>query len=209
MMIRSLSSLGLTLALGTGLSGCVSILPDPEPAPSVYRLETTIEPVAAAEGAELVRVDRPAASQVFSSDDIVVSMDGKKLSAVALANWSEATPIIIQSSLIQALEGSSQFIGLAPSSGARTRTRLNLTIKNFEANFDDGAKMAPQAVVQYRVTYTRAEDRELIGTHTVRQTRRADSINVSSIVDAMEKANQAAMADIVNWLETQRASNAS
>jgi ABC-type uncharacterized transport system auxiliary subunit len=203
MKTRFLFILGLT----AGLSGCLSVLPSPKPAPAVYRLNTAIAPVVAVQGAEIIRVDRPSASQIFSSNDIVVSMDGRKLSAVAMSSWAEATPIIIQGTLVEALEGSSEFVGLLPSSGARTGTRVHLAVKNFEANFDRGAESAPLAVVQYRVTYARADDRKLIGTHLVRETRRADSVNVSSIVSAIEGANQAAVIDIVKWLETQRATD--
>ena len=44
MIIRQLSILGLTL----GLSGCVSLLPDPKPSSSVYRLSYNAAPVEAA-----------------------------------------------------------------------------------------------------------------------------------------------------------------
>lgn len=194
----------LITALCTALTGCVSILPDPAPAPSVYRLETSAQPAAKLANAEIVRVDRPSATQIFNSSDIVVTQGGQKLSAIALAKWSEVTPVVIQSAMIDALESSPQFIGLIPTSGARTNTRLHLSVKNFEANFDNGPESAPMAVVQYRVTYANASDRELLGTYMVRETVRADSINVSSIVAAIETANDAAMLKVVKWMEAQR-----
>ena len=200
MMSRTL----MTLALCTSLSACISVLPDPAPAPSVYRLASSAQAADKASNAEIIRVDRPTATQIFNSSDIVVTQGGQKLSAIAQAKWSEATPVVIQEAMIDALESSPQFIGLVPTSGAQTKTRLHLSVKNFEANFDQGPESAPLAIVQYRVTYARAEDRKLLGTHNVRQTVRATSINVSSIVDAIEKANDAAMTDIVTWLETQK-----
>jgi len=199
----------MILALSASLSACVSILPDPAPAPSVYRLASNSNAVAAAANAEIVRIDRPSSTQIFNSSDIIVTENGQKLSVVAQAKWSEATPIIIQNAIIESLEGSSQFVGLIPTSGARTQTRLHLVIKNFEANFDNGLESAPLAIVDYRVTYARADDRKLLGTHSVRRTVRAQSINVSSIVAAIEDANDAAMSDIVSWLERQKANRAS
>ena len=77
-------------------------------------------------------------------------------------------------------------------------------MKNFEADFDNGSDNAPLAIVEYRVTYAHGGDRKLLGTYTVRKTRRASSINVSSIVSAIEQANDAAMSDIVTWLETKK-----
>ena len=202
MMSRTL----LTLALCTSLSACISVLPDPAPAPSVYRLANSGQTADKAPRAEVIRVDRPTATQIFNSSDIVVTQGGQKLSAIAQAKWSEATPVVIQDAMIDALGSSPQFIGLIPTSGARTKTRLHLSVKNFEANFDQGPESAPLAVVQYRVTYARADDRKLLGTHNVKKTVRADSINVSSIVSAIERANDAAMTDIVAWLETKKRS---
>jgi len=190
--------------LAASLSACVSIFPDPDPAPTVYRLSSNFASVDQTIGAELVRVDRPTASKIFSSNEIVVANEGQKLSVVAEASWAEAMPSLIQSSLVDALGGSSKFVGLTSTSGASTQTRVNLAVQNFEANFDNGPNSAPLAVVSYRVTYTNGQDRKLLGTYTVQRTQRADSINVSSIVRAIETANQSAMVDIVQWMETKR-----
>jgi len=200
MIARKLILLGLAVSL----SGCLSILPNPDPAPTLYRLGSNFTIAEQSQSAELVRVDRPAASQVFSTNDIVVAKSGQKLSVVAEANWAESMPTLIQSTMIDALTSSPKFIGLASTSGANTETRLNLSIQNFEANFDNGQRDAPLAVVSYRVTYTNVRDRKLLGTHVVSQSRRADSINVSSIVRAIEDANQAAMVDIVQWMESRK-----
>ncbi len=200
MIARKLILLGLAVSV----SGCLSILPNPDPAPTLYRLGSNFTIAEQSQSAELVRVDRPAASQVFSTNDIVVAKLGQKLSVVAEANWAESMPTLIQSTMIDALTSSPKFIGLASTSGANTETRLNLSIQNFEANFDNGQRDAPLAVVSYRVTYTNVRDRKLLGTHVVSQSRRADSINVSSIVRAIEDANQAAMVDIVQWMESRK-----
>jgi len=194
----------ILVGLAASLSACVSLLPSPESASTVYRLSSDFASVDQSASAELVRVDKPSASQVFSSNDIVVSKKGRKLSVIADANWSESMPSLIQSSLLDALGGSTKFIALTASSGASTETRVNLDVQNFEANFDEGSSSAPLAIVSYRVTYTHAKERKLLGTYTVRRTQRADSINVSSIVGAMESANQAAMLDIVQWMETKQ-----
>lgn len=199
----------LVLAASAGLSACVTLLPDPKPAPSIYRLAASAQPVSPAANAEIIRVDRPTATQLLSTTDIVVTDGGQKLSAIAQAKWAEVTPVLIQGVLVEALEGSSDFIGLNPTTGAKTSTRVHLVVKNFEANFDNGPESAPLAVVHYSVTYSRSGDRTLLGTLTVRETRRASSINVSSIVAAIEQANDTAMGDIVTWLEGQKRQNRS
>ena len=205
MMSRTL----MILTAAVSLSACVSLLPNPAPAPSVYRLDTRVEIASKAVTAEIIRVDRPTSPQIYNATDIIVTQDGQKLSTIAQAKWSEATPSVIQNAMIDALGSSSQFIGMSPMAGAQAKTRLHLEVKNFEASFDRGPTSAPLAVVHYRVTYARADDRSLIGTHLVRETMRASSINVSSIVSAIERANGAAMTDIVSWLEAQKGQSGS
>jgi cholesterol transport system auxiliary component len=113
---------------------------------------------------------------------------------------------MLQSSLVEALSGSPDLIGVLPSSGARTDTRIHLTIKNFEAQFDQGEKAAPIAIVRYTATLADASDRALLNTFVAHKSVRADAASVSEIVRALETANNQAMDDIVAWLETIAAS---
>ena len=195
-MIRTLCLASAALAL----TAC-SILPDPKPADIIYRLSLAGESVEARPDAEVVRVDRPSASTVFNTASIIVSPDGRRMSQAAQARWAELIPLLVQESLVDALSRSPAVIGVLPSSGARTDTRVHLTIKNFEAQFDRGEGQAPLAVVRYTATLADASDRSLIDTFVSRQEVRADAINVSQIVEAMEDANNAAMSEIVAWLE--------
>ncbi|WP_409431836.1 ABC-type transport auxiliary lipoprotein family protein [Litorimonas sp. RW-G-Af-16] len=204
-MMTSLRFLGAGV-LGLGLSGCISLLPEPAPAPSIYRLSTAEVASAAEPNAEIIRVDRPASSTYFESKDIVVSPDGSRLATASGAEWAEVTPIMVQDALISAMSASPKLIGVLPSSGARTQTRVHLTIKNFEAQFDQGEERAPLAIVRYDVTFSNASDRTLLGTFSTRQTQRADAVRVSAIVEAIEGANKAAMSDIIAWLEGEVAS---
>jgi cholesterol transport system auxiliary component len=208
MISRTRIATGLTV-MGLGLSGCFSVLPDPKPANIIYRLSSEVWPVAKLPTAEAIRVDRPLASQVFNTNDIVVASGGQKLSVISQANWAETAPVMIQSAMLDALAASPKFIGLTPTTGARTETRLHLSVVNFEASFDQGLQSAPLGVVSYRVTYARADNRNLLGTYLVKKTARAASINVSSVVSAIETANEAAMTDIVKWLENQSSSGRS
>jgi len=183
--------------------GCVSLLPEPAPADTVYRLAMDVNPVQSSPTAEVVRIDRPSVSDIFNGQDIVVTMDGLKMKTVAQARFAEPIPVMVQNALIDALSTHADFIGLLPTSGPRTETRLHLTIRHFEANFDRGEDNAPLAKVSFAVTYSQATDRKLIGTHFVEQSVRADSTNVTDIVDALQSANHGAMMDILIWMSVQ------
>jgi len=189
------------------MAGCVSILPDPAPANTIYRLLTPGQAVESAPDAVVVRIDRPGGQNIFETKDILVSPDGRRISMAAQAKWAELLPIMLQDSLLEHMTHTPRLIGVVPSSNSRSDTRLYLTIKNFEAQFDNGQNSAPLAVVKYSVTLVNASDRKLIDSYTTQQTLRAGEVRVSSIVTAMEGANSAAMRDIVAWVEKQNLPN--
>lgn len=193
-----------TLLIGTTLilSGCVSLLPDPAPADVIYRMSASNEGVPQSPTAKVVRIDRPRAASVFQGQDVVVSPDGRRLARAAQAKWAEAIPDMVQNSFVDVLAERSGLVGVIPSSGARTDTRVHLTIKSFEARFDQGEGGAPLAVVHYAVTLSNASNRNLLSTYDVRKTVRSSDVRVSTIVEAMDNANQQALNVIADWLET-------
>ena len=189
------------LSVAVCLSAC-SVLPDPKPADVIYRISMSGESVAPQLDAKVIRVDRPSGSMVFNSSDIVASPDGRRMRQVARARWDQPIPMMLQESLVDALSQSDSLVGVLPSSATRTDTRVHFVIKNFEAQFDRGEDAAPLAVVRYTATVADASNRALIDTFSVKETVRADAARVSDIVEALEQANDTAMGQVVDWLES-------
>ncbi|RKQ71115.1 ABC-type uncharacterized transport system auxiliary subunit [Litorimonas taeanensis] len=202
-MMKSIR-LGAFLLSAPFLAHC-NILPDPAPADTIYRLGSIPMAVTADSDAHVIRVDRPSAPMIFQTRDVVVSPDGQRLATAAQARWAEAMPILVQTAFIDVLASNTKLIGVMPISGARTDTRVQLSIKNFEAQFDQGENKAPLAVVAFSVTFANASNRNLLGTYDVRKEYRASAASVSAIVDAISKANVEALADVADWLEKQPA----
>lgn len=193
------SVLGL-MAL-TLLPACVSLLPDPAPADNVYRLFVARERVPQKATALVIRVDRPNASNVFETQDILVSPDGRRLAVAGAARWAEVIPVLVQESLVDVMGQRPNLVGVIPSSGARTDTRIHLTIKSFEARFDQGQDNPPMAVVHYSVALANASNRNFLGSFDVEKTVRASEARVTAIVDAMDEANKQAMNAIADWVQ--------
>lgn len=193
--------LSLVSTLFVCLSGCVSLLPDPVAAGTVYRLSTAKQNVPQAPNALVIRVDRPSVSSVFETTDIIVSPDGRRLASASGGEWAELIPVMIQNSFVDLMGQDANLVGVIPSSGARTDTRLHLTVKSFEAQFDQGEGAPPLAIVHYGVSLLNASDRNLLGSFDVKKTIRADQARVSSIVKAMDGANQQALEDVIGWLQ--------
>jgi ABC-type uncharacterized transport system auxiliary subunit len=107
---------------------------------------------------------------------------------------------MLQGALVDAFSREPSIVAVLPESGTRTDTRVHFSIKNFEAQYDRGEGSAPLVVVRYTATLANATDRRLIDTFTIRKEMRADAASVSEIVLATEKANNAAMKDMVAWV---------
>jgi len=204
--MRLMRNILLSVAAFT-VSGCVSLLPEPAPADVVYRLSAANEGVPQSATAKVIRIDRPKAANVFQGRDVVISPDGRRLSSASQAKWAESIPDMIQNSFVDVIAERAGLVGVIPSSGARTDTRVHLTIKSFEARFDQGEGAAPMAVVHYAATLSNASNRNLLGTYDVKKTVRSSDIRVSTIVEAMDNANQQALNAIVDWLETPEVKN--
>ncbi len=198
-----MKSLKISFIFGAivALTGCVSLLPDPVPAATVYRLSSAKQGIPQSPNAFIVRVDRPSVSNEFETRDIIVSPDGRRLAAAGGAKWAELIPVMIQNSFVDLLGQHEDLVGVIPSSGARTDTRIHLTVKGFEAQFDQGEKTAPLAVVHYAITLSNASNRNLLNSYDVRKTVRAREARVSEIVRAMDEANQQALDAIANWMK--------
>ena len=201
MMIKHFSKASLSIALLASLTACVSLLPDPAPADSIYRLSVARERVPQKATARVIRVDRPSASIVFETQDIIVSPDGRTLAVAGGARWAEVIPVLVQESLVDVMGQRPNLVGVIPASGARTNIRIHLTIKSFEARFDQGRDRPPLAVVHYSVTLANSADRNFLGSFDIEKTIRAEESRVTSIVDAMDEANKQAMNAIADWVQ--------
>mgnify|MGYP000492369579 CR=1 FL=1 len=199
-MRRSVAGLLISAALVSG--GCLSsIIPDPAPADSIYRLITASNVAVPTPDATVFRIDRPTAPAALMSYNVIVSPDGQRLASASQARWAENIPSLIQTSFFDMLSTRESIVGVLPTSGARSDLRAHITVRNFEALFDNGEASAPLAVVHYTATVSNATSRVLIGTLDVRKTERANAPNVSSIVAATNSANTAALSDIADWME--------
>lgn len=194
-----------TLCLATLMSavfatGCLSsIIPEPAPADIIYRLTSPGDAVPSNPDAILLRVDRPTAPAALMGHSVVVSPDGQRLATAGQARWAEPVPSLIQNSIFDNFSTRADIVGVLPTSGARTSHRIHVTVRNFEAQFDNGPESAPLAIVKYTATVSDASTRDLIGTHEVRKSVRAAAATVSAIVDAQDQANKDAVTEIADW----------
>ncbi|NNE58369.1 MAG: hypothetical protein HKN36_09695 [Hellea sp.] len=189
------------------LSSCMSILPEPAPAKSVYRLTNTVEQVDPSPNALQLRVDTPSAARLLGSRQIIVSPDATRMAVAAGTEWADALPNLAQQAFIETLNGRSDIVGVIPIAGARTNYRIHMNIDHFEALFDQGETSAPMVIITYSVTLAHSGTRELLGSKKFQRTRRANSIAISSIIPAMNTANNEVLSDIADWISALQLNN--
>ncbi len=183
------------------LSACVSVLPKAKPAPTVYRLSIPHNvPEIPGKPMQVVNIELPKAPRALSGTDIVLSPDGRRLTAAAGASWAESVPNQLRHTLIDKLAGDGRITGIIPSGGTKAPFRLHIDIRRFEAVFDNGEMVAPNAIVTLNLTLTDTNSRRLVGTHFVSTHARARAASVSAIVEAQDMATEKAMHEITAWL---------
>ncbi len=191
----------LSLIAVMSLSACVSVLPKAKPAPTVYRLSIPHGvPETPGKLLNVVNIELPQAPRALSGTDIVLSPDGRRLTAAAGASWAEPIPRQLRHTLIDKLAGDGKLTGIIPSGGTRAPYRLHIDIRRFEAVFDNGATSAPFAIVTLNLTLTDTNSRRLVGAHSVSTNVRARAASVSAIVDAQDTATEKAMHEVSAWL---------
>ena len=198
--------LGLPLVAAALLSACASIIPEPAPANTVYRLSASTQDLVVMPNADAIvlRVDRPTVPRPLAGNKITVSPSGDRILSASGAEWSEKVPDLIQGSVLDVFSARPGIIGVLPVSGARTELRIHLSVRNFEAIYDNGQGSAPMAVVRYTATLANASNRDLIGSFDVRKTERARSNRIAEIVRAQDRANAAAINAIADWVIASR-----
>jgi len=191
-------------ATGLTLTACFNVLPEPDPANSIYRLSSNLERSEYKVSAPIVRIETPSADRLVATRRIVVSPDANRLAVASGAEWADSLPKLIQKSLVETLAARPDIVGVIPRVGAKSDYRIHINVDKFEARFDNGPEAAPMIIVAYTATFAQAGSRDLLGTRQFKTTQRANGFAVSDIVAAMNAANNSNLDDLADWMSGYR-----
>lgn len=195
-LIKSLSAFVLAASIG----GCVSVLPEPDPANAIYRLSSNLQKAEYNASAPVIRVETPSADRLVGTRRIVVSPDANRMAIAGGAEWADSLPKLIQKSLVENLASRSDVTGVIPRVGAKADYRIHINVDNFEARFDNGPQGAPLVIIAYTATFAESGSRDLLGTRQFTTTQRANGYAVSEIVSAMNSANNSNLDEMADWI---------
>ncbi|MGH6997821.1 MAG: ABC-type transport auxiliary lipoprotein family protein, partial [Phenylobacterium sp.] len=174
MFKRTLTALSLA-ALGAALAGCITLLPE-EKAAQLYRFDGDINPPAAASESRFTIARLGGSFVQAASNDRIMTTTGSQVAYIAQSRWVSPASVLFTEALSRAFD--------ANTGPARLLTRgdagkadyiLRVDVTQFEANYDRGAKAAPEVVVSLRATLTGA-NRTLAGsTHFEARVRASDN----------------------------------
>lgn len=138
----------------------------------------------------------PDAPQSLQTQRIAL-VRGGTLDYFADAQWTDATPRLLQSLLVQAFETSARITGVAPESeGLHADYIVETEIRNFEAQYaDDGP---PNVVVSINARLL-AADGHVLGTLLVSHEAQAVQNALPAIIEAFAKATGDCFNAIAPW----------
>lgn len=183
------------------LSGCISLLPEPAPAPSIYRLSGDDAEMVKRTGSHAILIRKPEAPTALKGPEITLSPDGRRIAYAENAEWEAPIPYIVQQTLIDGFAGSELLHPVVTTSGVRADYAITISVRSFEAVFINGEKNAPESTVVLTATLTDMSERGLLGSKTVSKRKLANAREVSQIVIAQEGALREAVMDLVTWAE--------
>ena len=182
------------------LSGCVSLLPKTKPA-HLYRFGQPVTAAAIDAPVGNVGVFRTAAAfQREAAGDRLLTLTNGKAAYVAETRWVAPAAVLWDEAVVAAFDADEGHVRLiARGEPATAPYVLRLDVRNFEAQYDRGAKAAPLVVVRVRAAMTSTTDRGLVGEKLFEKRIRADDNRVTAIVPAYDRAVAEVLAEVVTW----------
>lgn len=181
--------------LMAALAGCAGFHRD-TPSAQFYVLRAA--PVAASNvtppaASMTLRVSRTVAAPGLDSDNIVLMRSDHRMDFFAASRWAAPLTDVVESLAVETLRGTGAWAAVNDSQGAfSSEYYLQISIRRFEADYTAGGN--PVARVTLDCSIGRRAERDLLAGFVAEGSVPAAENRVSAVVDAFEKAANAALA---------------
>ncbi len=179
--------------------GCISLLPESEPV-SLYRLDALMdEELAPSANAQTLVVERVTAPRGLAVDRVALLREGE-LAYMAGAAWLSPAPVLVQDRILDILQSETpQLIPARTEDGVDSRYRLQIELRRFEAEYDQGASRAPVIQMRVMARLIDREDRTLAAARRFDVSVRASDNRQSAIVAAFSEATNETARSLAQW----------
>jgi cholesterol transport system auxiliary component len=190
----------LTAGLATLiLAGCITLLPDTQPA-QLYRFTPdpgTLGAIPPTEGrTPLIRAGgnfHPAAA-----GDRILTAEGAQAAYLANARWTQSASVLFDQALVAAFAASTGPARLiTPGEAGRPAFGLRVDVSRFEADYDKGARSAPEVRVDLHIVVTRLKDQKVVREQSFSVSRRASENRGEAIAEAFRDSVSEALGAII------------
>jgi cholesterol transport system auxiliary component len=185
-------------ALALMPTGC-SLLGGGGPPTALYTL-TTLKDLPAGPRLRLqLLIDRPTTSNALNTGRIALRRNELSFDYFAECAWTDPAPAMIQSLLVDSLQGSNRVTAVSRDTLAiRGDYELRIELRHFEAEYR-GQETLPTIRIEFGLTLVRIDDRSIAGTRTVSSWARPTKNDVPSIIASFDQALHIAMRDTLTW----------
>jgi cholesterol transport system auxiliary component len=181
------------------LAGCSDLIgPSSEPS-QIYRITPVFPSTSPGQPADWqLSISRPEASQSLRTDRIALQRNGT-LDYYANAQWTDNSPQLVQSLLVEAFEKSGKIRAVGKDAeGLNANLILQSELRNFEAVYDS-PDSAPHAVIDIEIKLIRPAAREVVASREFHQEVPATANTVAAANLAFNAASAALLQSIVDW----------
>jgi cholesterol transport system auxiliary component len=192
-----LGALGAISLLAT--PGCISLLPESEPV-SLYRLTgLTADEVAPSAQAQTILIDHISAPRGLAVDRVALLRDGE-LAYMAGAAWLSPAPTLLHDRILDVfLSETPELIPARSEDGVQARYRLQLELRRFEAEYDQGDAQAPLIQMRMVARLIDRDERALAASRRFDISVRASDNRQAALIDAFSQASNETAHALADW----------
>ncbi|HTQ14533.1 MAG TPA: ABC-type transport auxiliary lipoprotein family protein [Rhizomicrobium sp.] len=188
----------LASAATLALAGCGSLLSPSNPPNQIYVLDPPFSAIPGPAVDWALVITQTDVPSVYDTERLALKRN-ETMDYYANTQWTDSTPRLLQSLMVEAFEKSGRIQGVArDTGGVHGDFILAPELRHFEALYDQGDG-APRIDVNIVVKLLSLPRREVLATHDAFQRVRAGANSVPAVVQAFNQATGAAIEDIVQW----------
>lgn len=210
MCIRVKRPIGAVLAVVlaifglSALGGCTDLLQVTGPPSTRYTLtpKSSFPADLPAVSWQLV-VDKPMARGGLDTNRIAVHPTPTEVTYFAGARWNERAPRMLHTLVLESFENSGRIIGVGREAiGLRADFRLKLELREFQAEYFDGAETATVRVQIHAKLVQGALDR-IVAARSFRATEPAEGRGMAPVIAGFDRALGTVLKQVVAWTLTE------
>lgn len=199
MMKRPPTCLMVAVLCTLVLLGCAGVIPGRSIPPKLLSLspKSTYSADLPTVNWQLV-VELPFTAETLDTPRIVLSRDRYTLDYYGNARWSERTPVMIQTLLVESFENTDKIVAVArQATDLRADYVLKTDLREFQAELGDGG--LPTVRVRINAKLVKMPERTIIASFKAERAVEAEGTDLLQVVHAFDTALGKVLKQVVEW----------